>query len=252
GPAQLAWRDGRMTAEALRDCPDEEEIDLGRLLAELWAGRFRIAAVTAAAGLLALAHLANTPPVFRAEALLQLEEKGAAQALPKGLSDLTGTEPQLATEIEILRSHRVLGAAVAAARLDRQAVPLRAPVLGPALAAGRLPLPDLGAPRAYDRGDARIRLDMLEVPPEWIGAEIRLTAAGEGHFTLVLPDGSVTEGEAGVPVALPELGFGLRIGALEGAPGRQFVLRRQDAIDAADALRDRLVIAERGRGSSIS
>ncbi|MCE6966922.1 acetyltransferase, partial [Cereibacter sphaeroides] len=46
-------------------------------------------------------------------------------------------------------------------------------------------------------------------------------------------------------------GFGLRIGALEGAPGRQFVLRRQDAVGAADALRGRLSVAERGRDSSI-
>ncbi|MCE6949753.1 polysaccharide biosynthesis tyrosine autokinase [Cereibacter sphaeroides] len=240
-----------MTADALRGCPDDEEIDLGRLLAELWAGRLRIAGVTLAAGLLALVHLANTPPTYRAEALLQLEEEGAARALPEGLSDLAGEAPRLATEIEILRSHRVLGAAVAAAHLDWHAVPLRAPLLGPAVAAGGLVLPDLEALRAYDRGDARIRLERLEVPPGWIGAEIRLTATGEGRFTLVLPDGSVTEGEVGVPLALPKLGFGLRIGALEGAPGRQFVLRRQDAVGAADALRGRLSVAERGRDSSI-
>ncbi|MCE6949525.1 polysaccharide biosynthesis tyrosine autokinase [Cereibacter sphaeroides] len=230
---------------------EEDEIDLGQLLARLWAGKAWIAGSTAAAGLLALAHLANTPPTYRADALLQLEEKGAAQALPEAFSALAEVEPRSATEVEILRSRFVLGEAVAATHLDWQAAPLRAPVLGQALAAGRLPLPDLEALRAYDRGDARIRLDMLEVPPEWIGEEIRLTAAGEGRFTLALPDGSVAEGVVGVPLALPKLGFGLRIGVLDGAPGRQFVLRQQDETQVIKALRGRLAVAERGRDSSI-
>ncbi|MGP3699942.1 polysaccharide biosynthesis tyrosine autokinase, partial [Rhodobacter sp. NSM] len=125
------------------------------------------------------------------------------------------------------------------------------PVLGHAVASGRLPLPDLKALIPYDRGDARIRLDMLEVPPEWIGEEIRLTAGGGGRFTLLLPDESLAEGETGVPLSLPGKGFGLRIGALEGPAGREFVILQRDETEAVQSLRGRLSVAERGRGSSI-
>uniref|UniRef100_A4WZY9 Non-specific protein-tyrosine kinase n=1 Tax=Cereibacter sphaeroides (strain ATCC 17025 / ATH 2.4.3) TaxID=349102 RepID=A4WZY9_CERS5 len=233
-----------------RVASDEDEIDLGRILAQLWAGRFRIAGSTAAAAVLALVHLADTPPTFRAEALLQLEEK-AAQALPAALSDIAGLEPRIAAEIEILRSHSVLAEAVAAHRLDLQALPVQAPVLGHAVASGRLPLPDSGILGAYDRGDGRILLDLLEVPSEWVDEWIRLTATGNGGFTLSLPDGRRLDGQVGEPLLWPEAGFGLRIVGLEAPAGRQFRLRRQDEIGAIEALRGRLSVSERGRGALI-
>uniref|UniRef100_A4WZY3 UDP-glucose 6-dehydrogenase n=1 Tax=Cereibacter sphaeroides (strain ATCC 17025 / ATH 2.4.3) TaxID=349102 RepID=A4WZY3_CERS5 len=230
---------------------EEDEIDLGLLMARLWAGRNWIAGATAAAALLATAHLANTPPTYRADALLQLEPKSGSMALPQALSAMAEIEPQSATEVEILRSRFVLGEAVAGTHLDWRAAPVRLPLLGQAVASGRLPLPELDVLVPYDRGDARIRLDMLEVPPEWIGEEIRLTAEGEGRFTLLLPDESLAEGAVGVPLSLPAKGLGLRIGALEGPAGRAFVILQRDETEAIQSLRGRVSVAERGRGSSI-
>ncbi|QCP87949.1 polysaccharide biosynthesis tyrosine autokinase [Cereibacter sphaeroides] len=230
---------------------EEAEIDLGLLIAQLWAGRTWIVGFMTGAAFLALAHLVNTPPTYEADALLQLEAKAGSMALPEAFSAIAEIEPQSATEVEILRSRFVLGEAVAGTHLDWRAVPVRLPILGHAVASGRLPLPDLETLSAYDRGDARIRLDMLEVPPEWINKKIRLTAEGEGLFTLRLPDDSLAEGRVGVPLSLPEKGFGLRIGELEGPAGRAFVILQRDETEAIRSLRQRLSVAERGRGSSI-
>ncbi|WP_420024485.1 polysaccharide biosynthesis tyrosine autokinase (plasmid) [Cereibacter azotoformans] len=230
---------------------EEDEIDLGLLMAQLWAGRNWIAGFMTGTAALALAYLVNTPPTYRADALLQLEAKSGSMALPQALSAMAEIEPQSATEVEILRSRFVLGEAVAGTHLDWRAAPVRLPLLGQAVASGRLPLPDLEVLVPYDRGDARIRLDMLEVPPEWIGEEIRVTAGEGGRFTLRLPDESLAEGAVGVPLSLPGQGFGLRIGALEGPPGRAFVILQRDETQAIQSLRERVSVAERGRGSSI-
>ncbi|MGP3699931.1 Wzz/FepE/Etk N-terminal domain-containing protein, partial [Rhodobacter sp. NSM] len=65
--------------DASRPVPaaEEDEIDLGLLMAQLWAGRTWIAGFMTGTAFLALAHLVNTPPTYQADALLQLEPKSS-------------------------------------------------------------------------------------------------------------------------------------------------------------------------------
>lgn len=230
---------------------EDDEIDLGKLLAQLWAGKLWISGFTALSGAIGLAVALNTPPIYRADALLQLEEKGGSLVLPQSLSDLAESDPRSVTEIELLHSRLVLGQAVADLHLDWQAAPVRLPFVAHAVETGVLPLPDIAALTKYSRGDTTIRLDLLEVPPYWINAEIRLTAMSEGRFRVVLPDGSVKEGAEGVSLSDPSLGFGLRVGELAAPSGREFVLRQLDETAAINDLRGRLSVSERGRQSSI-
>ncbi len=72
--------------------PEEDEIDLGQLLGQIWHGKLWIGSATLAAGMLGLAWLANTAPTYRADTLLQLEEKASPLALPTALSELAGGE----------------------------------------------------------------------------------------------------------------------------------------------------------------
>ena len=106
---------------------DEDEIDLARLVARLWANKWVIAAFCGLALSVGLLLIFGTVPTYRADALLQLEEKKGQLALPEGLSELTGSEPTSATEMEILRSRLVLGQAVADVHLDWTATPRRLP-----------------------------------------------------------------------------------------------------------------------------
>ncbi len=230
---------------------DEDEIDLGQLLSRLWAGKYWVAGFSTVAAALGLAVSMATPPTYRADALLQLEEKVGALALPSALSDLAGSDPRSVTEIEIIRSRLVLGKAIADLHLDWQAAPLELPVIGYAVAEYGLPLPELDALRKYSRGDTGIRLDLLDVSPEWIGEEIRLIALGGDRIRVILPDGSELEGVVGRLLSDSARDFGLRIGELSAAEGREFILRQLDETAAINALRERLSVSERGRQSSI-
>ncbi|SMX23624.1 polysaccharide biosynthesis tyrosine autokinase [Boseongicola aestuarii] len=230
---------------------EDDEIDLGQLFALLWGRKFTIAGFTILAGAIGLAVALATPPTYRADALLQLEEKSGLMSLPTALSEFADSDPRSATEIEILRSRLVLGKAVADLHLDWQVEPLEIPLLSHAVSARGLPLPEIEALRQYSRGDATIRLDLLDVPPNWIDAEIMLTSGGDDSFSLTLPDGSTVDGRVGNLIGGPERGFGLRIGELEAPVGRKFLLRQREETGAINDLRERMSVSERGRQSGI-
>ncbi|MFP5481314.1 MAG: polysaccharide biosynthesis tyrosine autokinase [Alphaproteobacteria bacterium] len=231
--------------------PVEDEIDLARLVARLWANKRVIAAFTGLALFIGLLFFFGTAPTYRADALLQLEEKKGQLALPEGLSDLTGSEPRSVTEIEILRSRLVLGQAVADAHIDWTASPKRLPLPAAALVRLGLPLPEGLGLKAFARGDERLRIDLLEVPPSWIGEDMPLRLGEAGTFTVTLPDGQEVAGASGVPLTLPEKQFALRIGEVVGAPGRLFILRHDSESVAVENLRLRLSVLERGRQTGI-
>lgn len=230
---------------------DDDEIDLGALLAQFWAGKWRIAAFVLVAGIIGLAYALLTPPTYQADALLQLEARKASLALPAAMSDLLDNDPVTVTEIEIIRSRMVVGRAVAELHLDRLVTPRTAPVIGSAMARYVLPIPAWQFMAPYARLGEGIRLDYLEVPPAWVGEEIVLTSGENNTYRLDLPNGTSVEGRTGETLQDPILGYSVRIGELTAPAGRQFSLVQQSESAAIDGLRDALSVSERGRQSAV-
>lgn len=233
------------------DQVEDGEIDLGELFGRLWAGKLTILALAVLGCLVGAFDAFNTPPSYRADGLLQLEEKANQMGLPEGLADLSSDSPRAVTEIEIIRSRMVVGRAVSRLNLDWSAEPLRAPVAGHLLATQDLPLPDWEFLTPYAHPGDSIRLDLLEVPPDWLGQGIRLTAQGADQFQVSLPDGRMIEGEVGTTVLVEDIGFALRVGGLSASPGRVFVLRQLPETSAIARVSGGLNVSEQGRSSGI-
>lgn len=228
------------------------EIDLGQIFSVLWKGKAWVALgmVLGLAGALFL--YMNTQPTYQADALLQIEPKSNALALPTGLSDLMDSgDSSSVTEIEILRSRLVLGQAVAALNLDWQIEAERAPLVGTIVARYRLPLVVAFLPDRFARPDEGIALSRLVVPPSWLGERIELRVGGPGRFTLETPDGTVLEGMVGQPLVLPEIGFSIEVASIDAPEGRRYGIRQISENAAIGVLRGRLSASERGRNTSI-
>lgn len=231
--------------------PEDDEIDLGQLVTRLWAGKGLILLTMVLFLLMGVAKVLVTPPTYQADSLLQLEEKGGQLSLPEGLAGLAGETPKSVAEIEIARSRMVLGQAVADLKLDWRAEPRLAPLIGHALQRYALPIPEVGLLEPYARTEERIRLDLLESPPEWVGEEIDITSNGEGGYVATLPDGRQINGRVGQTLRVAETKFALKIGELVGKQGRSFIISQRSESEAITSLRTNLDVSEKGRQSGI-
>ena len=230
---------------------DDDGIYLREIIAQLWAGRLWIVLAIVIGGAFGLAKALNTPSIYQADSMLQLEDKGGQLALPSALAGLTDEAPKSIAEIEIVRSRMVLGQTVADLNLDWSAAPRLAPVFGYALRRYALPIPEFDMLAPFARTTESIRLDLLEMPPDWVGREIAVVAAGADGFVATLPDGQQIDGRVGTTVRLTERGFALRIGELVGKEGRSFIVLQRSETAAINSLRNNLSVSEKGRQSGI-
>jgi tyrosine-protein kinase Etk/Wzc len=230
---------------------DADEIDLGRVIGVLWAGKLWIVFISVlflAGGLL---FVLATPPTYQADALLQLEERNASLALPASLQGMIDDNPRTITEIEIIRSRMILGRVVAELRLDVVASPRLAPIFGYALTRFDLPLPDYAVLRPYARKGSAILVEMLQVPPAFVAKPLALVLTGDEGYRVTLPDGAELSGVVGETLRDDARGFALRLGQLSGRIGQKFDLVQLSEAVAISGLREALSVSERGRQSGI-
>lgn len=227
-----------------------DEIDLGRMLLSVWAGKTWIMAFTVLALAVGVFNYANSPLSYRSDSLLQLEERGGRLALPSSMRDLVDSSPRVVTEIEIVRSRMVLGQVVADLNLDWEASPMLMPYAGTLMSRYNLPIPEFGFLEPYVRKGDEITLGFLEVPPHWVGQRSEVFITEDG-FRVTTPDGAEHEGVVGQMLRDDETGFALRIDALSGPAGRGFHVRQIEERVAINRLRSGLSVAERGRGSGM-
>lgn len=227
------------------------EVDLGQVAKRLWAGKWRILFIAFVAALIGLAIGFLRTPIYQSDALLQLEEKKGSLALPDGMSELLSNEPVSNTEIEIIRSRLVIGQAVAKLHLDWLVEPKLAPIVGSALMRYPLPFPDAGWLKRYTRKGDELRVDYLQVPPDWLDESITLTVGPDKTYALYLPDGDTITGTAGTRLVDTARGFSIQIGALDAPPGRQFDITQIGEIKTIENVRKVLSVAERGRNSGV-
>jgi tyrosine-protein kinase Etk/Wzc len=231
------------------------DIDLLALFGTLWESKALIAAVTAAFILLGVSYSLLSTPVYSANAIIQVEEK--SPGLP-GMSDVTemfGGESAAITEIELLKSRKVVGAAVDKLHLDIIAKAHYLPVIGEAIARrfradkGQLNTPLLGFSRDAWGGEY-ISVSRFAVPATSYNKQYTLIAGKNGGYTLLSPNNEpIVSGTVGKTITAP--GYELFIGELVARPGTEFLLIKRRRLSAIISLQGALVASEIGKDSGI-
>ena len=224
--------------------PDGDgEESLGEMLATLWDGRYLILGATIVALLLGSYYVWRVSPVYRIDAMLQIEDKkagkgGAASAALEGIFEQT-TKAQ--AEIEILNSNMVLGRAVEALSLDIMAIPDFSRLIGDARVRGRSDAPEM-------------LVERFEIPSFLRGASFYVVALEDGRYRL---EGAKEEAIATAKVG-EELKFTwqgqpilLEVRRLASQPGQRFLLVRQHPQQAIGTLRRSLKVSEKGKQTNI-
>ncbi len=241
---------------------DDDEIDLGELLATLIDNKWIIAFITAVALVVGTAIALIDNPVYRTDAMLQIEKNSPSLGALEPVAGLMGEEVPAEAEIEIIKSRMILGAAVKNLDLDIIARPKYFPVIGEAIARrfqqhneGDEVSSSLFGQSDYAWGGEAIQISTLTVPSAWLGKQLTLIAGEQGHFRLMDKNELVLEGQVGKlaskQIEGQQQSVMLFVSLLKSRPDTQFILMRQSLTNAINLLKANITVKEKGKKTGI-
>ncbi len=235
---------------------DNDEIDLMGLLGTLIDHKWLIAGVTGVFMAAGVAYALLETPVYQANALIQVEAK---KNDPLGFSDVSsmlGKESPSATEIELIKSRKNIGAAVDNLQLDIEVKPNYFPLFGEYVARrfkadadNRVATPLFGMD-SYAWGGEILKVSELQLPKELLGKKLTLISGENGHFTLIKEDGTQLI-KSQVGTLYDENGIRFKVDALQANPGSTFSVTRHPRLTTILNYQGALVVSERGKESGM-
>jgi len=241
---------------------EEDEIDLGELIATVIDGKYVIILITLSFLALGVAKALLDTPIYKADALLQIEDKASALDALGSLTNLMETKTPALAEIEIIKSRLVLGTAVKNLNLNIIAQPHYFPIIGKAIArrfqqdnkTSEVATSLMGLDH-YAWGGEAIRIDNLIVPKDWADQPLILIAGEQGQFSVWDDDEQLFVGSVGKTISKPLDDslekFTLFVSLLKARPGTQFIINKQSLTNSIDNLNNNLIITEKGKATGI-
>lgn len=217
--------------------PENHEIDLIRLLGEMIDHRAVILSMTVIFTLLAGLYAFLATPVYRADALIQVEGK-QDNSLLKNLRQF-GNEmsPDVEPEILLLKSRMILGATVDELGLTQHVTWRTFPVVGQLWA------------QLQGRKPATIALGWLQLPlVDGKPRSLVLTVLEKGAYRLE-GDNFYAEGREGKP--FEKEGISLLVAKLNAPTGTQFTLQTCSRLEAINALSNQFSVVESAKQSGV-
>jgi len=227
----------------------DDEIDLQKLWGLLLDNQLLIIIITVLAVLLGAAYAFTATPIYRADALLQVEKKQGGVPGFDELSKMFEQESSAVGEIEILRSRMVLGEAVdtlgITVQLRRDLMPLigRFTKPGPAAISGPVFASLVDA-------EADIRVTDFSVPAALEGEEFILQATEQG-YQLLFNEQVVLQGIEGEEARSEDGQISLLLERFVLPADDEVILIKQTRLSQISAIRNGLSVSEQGRNSGI-
>ena len=236
----------------------DDEIDLSAIAATLRENKLLISAVAAATLALGTGYAFFSTPVFRADAMVQVDDSaGAVNDKLGDLAQLFGGKATADAEIELIRSRELIDATVRSLHLDIDAKPRYFPLIGSWIArnaAADQLAPPLWGLSSYAWGGEQLEVTQFDVPPALYDQKFKLIAGSNNTFELKGPDGDVVlKGRLGEPVA-GKTQYGpvsLTVNTLKARAGTVFKLRRSSTQLVTEKLQKDLDISEKVKQSGI-
>ena len=239
---------------------NDDIISLSEIIGIILNGKWWIAGSTLLFAICAIAYLWVATPIYKADALVQIEsQKSPLGSLVDIESALGGGETPSQTEVEVIRSRFVLGRVVESEKLNVVAEPNYLPALGRAVARRYRPDAESGQMindpmlglKAYAWGGEKIRLERFTIPANMEGAEYTLIAGDRGTYQVELDGYPILEGQVGEPAVTGDEQTRLFVSELVARPGTEFKLVRLPMISAIESLSNRLSVSEKGKKTGV-
>jgi tyrosine-protein kinase Etk/Wzc len=240
-----------------------DELRLSDYLSAILGSWRLIVTVMLAVVLLGTAYAFLAPPVYKADAMIQVSEtnqnnnaNGNGNAV-QTVSQMFDSKSTTAAEIELLRSRFVVEDTVKKLHLDISARPRYFPFVGgmiSSIAGTRNGEPPVSWLSGFAWGNEQITVPKFDTPKDLYDKTFTLTAGENGNYVLSDPDGvTILNGKVGQE-ASGSSSFGpvtLLVDKLLGEAGSKFELSRASTLGTVDDLQHRLTVAETALQSGI-
>ncbi|RKS28660.1 tyrosine-protein kinase Etk/Wzc [Pseudomonas sp. WPR_5_2] len=235
---------------------DNKEIDLLSLVGTLIDHKLLISVVAGAFMAAGAAYAVLSTPVYRANALVQVEAKKNDVLGFSDISSMLGQESPSVTEIELIKSRSVLGKAIDNLQLDIEIEPHFFPLIGEFVSRrfnpdnpGDVAAPWFGMSR-FSWGGEALSVSRLEVPGALVGETLTLVAGENGNYSLLDEDDNIlAKSRVGEPFEDGEIK--INVEKLSANPGAGFSVTRQPRMATIIEYQKALDVFERGKDSGI-
>ncbi|MEZ9169381.1 tyrosine-protein kinase [Vibrio cyclitrophicus 1F289] len=220
---------------------NSDEIDLGKLLGILLDAKWLIMVTTFAFAVFGIAFALLSTPIYKADALIQIEEKssGGISSMVGDMGELFSQESSATTEVEIIKSRMILGETVDKFNLTTVTEPNYAPIVG--------------------KGFARLTGDINHIVvsrfalPNYAsdyGHTIQIVDAEKGTYQLVRDDERVIlKGKVGELATADD--YSLFVAGFESSNGFEFTIGKRSRLEAIEWLKSSLSLSEQGKQTGI-
>ncbi|KHN54697.1 tyrosine-protein kinase Wzc [Pectobacterium fontis] len=214
-----------------------DEIDLGRLLGTLLDNRWLIIGVTAVFTLLGIMYAMLATPVYKADALIQVEQSSGNSLLNDISSMLPDAKPQSAAEIELIKSRMVVGKTVSDLALDISVQQKYFPLVGKGIA------------RLSGNEPGKIAASRLDVPASWQDEVLSLEVLPNQEYAVEAGDSVKFTGRVGQ--LENHNGITLLVSDIVAEPGTIFRIQRLNQLTAINNLLDDFSVADKGKDTGV-
>ncbi|MCL6349804.1 tyrosine-protein kinase Wzc [Pectobacterium polaris] len=214
-----------------------DEIDLGRLLGTLLDNRWLIIGVTAVFTIVGILYSTFATPIYKADALVQVEQSSGNSLLKDISSVLPDAKPESAAEIELIKSRMVVGKTVRDLSLDIVAQQKYFPVFGKGLA------------RLMGDESGKIAVSRLEVPKSWEDETINLVIIDEQNYAIEAGDAVTFNGKVGN--IEKHNGLSILVSDIKAEKGTIFRLKKLNTITAINNVLSNLAVADKGKDTGV-
>lgn len=215
---------------------NNDEIDLMRLFGQLIDHKWLIIAITVLFTLVGISYAILATPIYRADALLQVEKKSSGMPGLGEMGEMFGGESEAATEIEIIKSRMIIGSVVDQLDLATLITANYMPVIGNYLAR-RSPQQD------------QIVIQRFAVPNDYINQDLTLHFA-DNSFSLSNQDNEVVlSGTVGAVATKGD--WALHISAVNLVNSHSYTLKKINRLQAINNWQLLLNVSERGKQTGI-
>ncbi|MDY4335053.1 tyrosine-protein kinase Wzc [Pectobacterium brasiliense] len=216
---------------------NSDEIDLGRLLGTLLDNRWLIIGVTAVFTVLGIMYAMLATPVYKADALIQVEQSSGNSLLNDISSMLPDAKPQSAAEIELIKSRMVIGKTVNDLALDISIQQKYFPLVGKGIA------------RLAGSEPGKIAVSRLDVPASWQDETLSLEVLPNQQYTVEAGDTVKFTGSIGQ--LENHNGITLLVSDIAAEPGTVFRIQKLNQLTAINDLLDNFSVADKGKDTGV-